>query len=134
MRNDIFHCLRNLLLLDAATCAVMGAGLSVGAEPVSELTGLPVRFLFFVGLALLPCALVMLLAAVVVGFRRLGSWVVFMGNFAWVIGSVLLPLADWVSPNGAGISFIYIQALAVLILVLLEVASYRKSRPAEVAA
>jgi hypothetical protein len=117
--------LRSLLLLDAATCAAMGLALDFGARPLAALTDLPEPLLLYAGLSLLPIAGFMALVALRPALQPAGGWLVVAGNAAWVLASLLLLLAGWVSPNGLGIAFVLVQALAVALLALLELAALR---------
>lgn len=62
--------LRQVLLLDAATCAAMGAALALASGPIARLTRLPEPLLLGAGLALLPIAAFMALVAL----RRPDGW------------------------------------------------------------
>jgi hypothetical protein len=123
--------LRRLLLTDAATCAVMGLALDLGAAPLASLTGLPAPLLLAAGLSLLPIAVFMALVA----WRPHPAAVrlVVLGNAAWVAASLLLlvsgPLTGWAAANGLGVAVVLAQALAVAGLALLEQAAARAARP-----
>lgn len=115
--------LRPLLALDAATCAVMGLALDFGARPLAALTGLPAPLLLYAGISLLPIALFMAVAA----WRphTFAVRLIILGNAAWVAASLALLVSGWVAPNGLGIAFVMVQALAVAALALLEQAAAR---------
>ncbi|MCB1884363.1 MAG: hypothetical protein KDG89_10275 [Geminicoccaceae bacterium] len=112
--------LRGLLLVDALTCAVMGLLLAVAAGPIAALTAIPSALLFEAGLALFPIAAFIAWVATRAPIRSAGAWTVIAGNALWVAGSVLLLVAGWIAPNGLGVAFIALQALAVAALALLE--------------
>lgn len=119
---------RSIVLLDAATCAGMGALLIAASEPLAVLTALPPALLFYAGLALLPVAVFMVLA--VLRPVPLLAWLVIAGNLLWVLESFALLLSGWVAPNALGAALIAGQALAVAALSLLEYAALRGLRPA----
>jgi|GEM_PF-1601911 len=119
--------LRNLLLIDALTCAAMGSVLALGAFGISPLTDLSEFFLTCVGALLLPLALLMAAFAMIPQIRRLGAMVVVAGNIAWVAASIILPLTGLISPNGVGLAVILVQALAVVVLIILEARALRRS-------
>jgi hypothetical protein len=110
--------LRWVLGLDAATCAVMGALLVAAAAPLAGLFGLPQMLLFWAGVVLFPCAVLMAASAALRPPPPAMVWLVILGNAAWVIASlgVLIVFA----PNGLGSAFVTVQALAVVVLLVLE--------------
>lgn len=112
--------LRTLLLFDAATCAVMGAILALGAAPLAALMRIPAPLLLYAGLALLPIAAFMALVGTRPAIPPAGAWLVIAGNAAWVAGSVLLLAAGWIAPNALGTGFVAAQALVVAVLAKLE--------------
>ncbi|MBC8024546.1 MAG: hypothetical protein H7Y89_01015 [Steroidobacteraceae bacterium] len=108
--------LKQLLVVDALTCFVFGLLLVAAAAPLAALLGLPQSLLFFAGVALVPCAGLMALAAKTLAKALVA--IVIAGNTAWVIGSVAVVLMFEVTTLGLG--FIVAQAAAVLTLAVLE--------------
>lgn len=112
--------LQPLLALDAATCAAMGLLLLAASGTVAALTHLPASLLFWAGAALLP------IAAFFGGLSRVQQpprWAVMLvvvGNMAWVLASVALPVLGLVQPNALGWVFLLGQAAVVLLLAILE--------------
>jgi hypothetical protein len=106
--------LRRTLAVDAATCASMGALLVALPAPLAGVLGLPAELLFYAGLALLPCAALMLAAR----RSRALAWLVVAGNAAWIAGSVVVLLVC--SPTALGYAFVIAQALVVAGLAELE--------------
>jgi hypothetical protein len=114
--------LRKVLLLDAITCVAMGLLLIAAAAELARMLGLPEGFLWWAGVALLPCAALM-------GFTsRVGAqtkppgwlvWLVILGNLAWVVAS-LLTVAVWFTPTALGAAFVLGQAIAVMALAAME--------------
>jgi hypothetical protein len=117
--------LPTLLLVDASTCALMGVILLFGSGPIAALTAIPAALLFYAGLALLPVAAFMALAATCRPVPPAAAWIVILGNVLWIALSLLLLLAGWITPNSLGVVFILVQALAVAILTILEHAALR---------
>jgi hypothetical protein len=106
--------LRRTLAVDAATCAAMGALLAGFQAPLAGLLGLPAGLLFYAGIALFPCAALMLAAMK----SRTLAWLVVAGNAAWIVGSVAVLLLA--SPTALGYAFVIAQAVAVAVLAELE--------------
>lgn len=121
--------LRSLLLIDAATCAAMGLALDFGAAPIARLTGLPQPLLLWAGLALLPIAAFLAVVALRPALRPAGARLAIAGNAAWVLASLALLTSGWVAPNGLGVAFVLVQALAVAALTGLELAALRHGAP-----
>jgi hypothetical protein len=122
--------LRRTLGLDAATCLAMGAAMTLGALPLSDLTGLPPALLMLAGLVLFPVAGLMIWLA-----RRHSApapmlWLVIGGNAGWVAASALLLFSGWVRPTLAGEIVVVVQALGVVALTVIEYAGLRHGRPA----
>jgi hypothetical protein len=120
--------LRTVLFFDAATCAVMGTALMLGAGPIASLTLIPPSLLYYAGLMLLPIAAFMALVALPANPPALGVWLVILGNIGWVIASVALIFGDWIAPNTLGILFIGAQAAAVALLAALEYGGLTSAR------
>lgn len=119
--------LRSLLLIDAATCAAMGLGLSLAAAPGATLTGLPPALLTGAGLVLLPIAAFLALVALRPPLQAAGGRLAVAGNAGWVLASIALLASGWVQPNGLGTAFVLAQAGAVAVLTLLELAALRRA-------
>lgn len=112
--------LSNLLNLDALACCIMGIGLIAGSGPISAWTALPAPLLFWVGILLLPIASFMAVSA---RLKPVPDWavnIVILGNCAWVIASLALPLAAAISPNPLGWTLLGGQAVIVAMLALAE--------------
>ena len=120
--------LRTLLLVDAATCVVMGAVLISGSALIATLTAIPSALLLYAGFVLFPIAAFM--AAVASQAWRAGVWLVIAGNVMWVAGSLWLMVGGWIAPNVLGYAFIAAQALAVALLAALEHVALRRASSA----
>ena len=119
--------LRTVLLADAATCVLTGALLTLGATLVAQLTAIPAALLFWAGAILFPIAAFMALTATRSVVPAPFVWLIIAGNAFWVVASIGLMLADWITPNVWGYAFITAQALAVAVLTLLEYAGMQNS-------
>ncbi|MEC9345210.1 MAG: hypothetical protein VYB54_03220 [Pseudomonadota bacterium] len=108
--------LRRVLLLDAIVSGATGLGLVLLAGPLAGLLDLPVDLLRWAGLALLP------FAAVVAWLGRRpvppagAVRTVLVINLLWAVDSFLIIGLGWVDPNGLGVAFIAMQAVAVALL------------------
>jgi predicted membrane channel-forming protein YqfA (hemolysin III family) len=120
--------LRKALLVDAATCAISGALMSLGAPLLSRWTALPSDLLFYAGLVLFPIALFMAMIALRSFVPPTMVWLIIAGNLLWVAGCVWLLVGGDVAPNALGQVFIAAQALAVAALTKLEHDGLRRSR------
>lgn len=112
--------LRNLLVVDALTCAVMGMLLLVAGGLLAGPLGLPADLLFYAGLLLLPIAALMALVALPARTSSPGAVIVIAGNWLWVAASIALPVLGFVAPTALGLAFLVVQAAAVAILAILE--------------
>lgn len=112
--------LRNLLVVDALTCAAMGMLLLVAGGPLVGPLGLPADLLFYAGLLLLPIAAFMVLVALPARTPGAGAVIVIAGNWLWVAASIALPVLGLVAPTALGLAFLVVQAGAVAILAILE--------------
>lgn len=121
--------LRTLLALDALTCLVMGAALCLSHGALASLLAVPGDFLFWAGVVLFPCALLMLLAAAPAHTPVFLAGIVVIGNAAWVVASVVAALVV-LDPNAAGVLFILLQAVAVGAIGWLEYQALPRSRTA----
>jgi hypothetical protein len=120
--------LRNVLLVDAATCAAAGLLMALGAMPMQEMLGLPAPLLRYAGLSLIPFA-----AALVYLSRRPASGAVvavIAANAAWVAASVLILVVGAIEPNRLGAAFVLAQAATVAVLAEMEYVGLRRSATA----
>lgn len=119
--------LRNVLLVDAATCVVSGLLMTIAAKPVASLTGLPADLLGSAGLSLFPIAAFIAFVATCRPAWPLGVWLVILGNIGWVAGCLGLLFGTFVSPTAVGMAFVSAQAIAVAALAELEFTGLRRS-------
>jgi hypothetical protein len=119
--------IRNLLLVDAVTCAAMGGALTLAAEPLMALTAIPAGLLFYAGALLLPIAAFMALVAMKPMGYQWAVWLVIGGNALWIAASLWLMFSGVITPNRLGHAFIGAQALAVTVLLVLEQAALQRA-------
>jgi hypothetical protein len=113
--------LRPALLLDAAVTGVNGIAYLAAAGPLEDLLGLPAAWLRGAGAVLLAFAVLVALAGRNPGAGPVRAIVAV--NALWAIGSVVLAIAGWGSPETAGTVWILLQALVVAGFAELQVAS-----------
>jgi hypothetical protein len=118
--------LRNVLLVDAATCVVSGLLMTIAARPVADLTGLPAGLLGSAGLSLFPIAAFIAFVATRQPAWPIGVWRVILGNIGWAVGCLGLLLGAFASPTAVGIAFVSAQAIAVAVLAELELTGLRR--------
>lgn len=121
--------LRNLLVVDAGTCAALAAILLLAARPLGDLMDIPSALLIWAGFVLVPTAVFMATCAILSVTRAWGAWLVVLGNAGWVVVSLALPISGGISPNILGWTFIVAQSAAVSVLAVLE---YRALRPRQI--
>lgn len=124
--------LRSILLIDAATCAVMGVLLTAGSGVAGPVMQLPAALLFYAGLSLFPVAVFMTIAALRDPVHPTAAWLIISGNVLWVAASFGLLISGWIAPNYLGAGFITAQALVVAVFARLEYAALHHAhwRPA----
>lgn len=123
--NDRHLFLRRVLGVDAATCAVTGALMMLGADWLSSRLGLPSALLFWAGVSLFPIAAFILWAATRREPASPAIWLVIAGNAGWIAGCALvLALFD---ATRLGWAFVIAQALAVVLLAELEYMGLRRA-------
>ena len=120
--------LRRVLWLDATSGIVMGLSHLALAEPLSGWTGVPVAWL-------------QMAAVIVFGAASLAAWLATRasppgagvrmlagGNFAWVAASLWLAFGAGLPLTTAGLVWVLVQAVVVLVLAELEWAGTGRTR------
>lgn len=120
------HFLRRVLLADAATCLATGLLLTLGANALQPLLGLPQALLREAGMLLYPFAALVLFTATRPELPRMLVWVIVISNALWAFDSAMLLLAGWVTPTLPGKAFVVVQALAVALFAELEFFGLRR--------
>jgi hypothetical protein len=123
--------LRNVLLIDTATCVLTGVLLVFSARLLAELTAIPPVLLFYAGVILIPVAAFMAVTATRTALSPLAMWVIVAGNALWVVASVVLMIGPWIAPSVLGHAFIEAQAVAVAVLTVLELDVVRSAQIAD---
>lgn len=118
--------LRSLLAIDAVTCAAMGVLLTAASSLVGHLTGISEPVLFWAGAALLPIAGFMAVCARLAPVPAWAASIVVLGNCAWVLASLALPVLGLIDPNPLGWLFLVAQVAVVALLAWLESAASRR--------
>jgi hypothetical protein len=117
--------LHRALQLDAVASAVLGALLVVTSEATGQLLDLPAMLLLDAGVVMLVWAGVTGWLGTRARVPRGGAAAVIIVNVLWAIDSLALLLTGWVEPNGLGVAFVVVQALAVLGLAALQYVGLR---------
>ncbi|HEU0180122.1 MAG TPA: hypothetical protein VFV58_38285 [Blastocatellia bacterium] len=117
---------RATLLVDAATCAVMGLLMTLISTRLSDLLELPAPLLFYAGLSLFPFSGFFLYVGTRVKTATFLAWATVFGNALWALGSILILLEGWVTPNIFGLCFVLFQAAVVAVLAGLEFIGLRR--------
>lgn len=88
---------------------------------------LPAPLLFYAGLSLFPFSGFFLYVATRGKTAAFLVWAIVLGNTLWTLGSVLILVAGWVTPNTFGLCFVLFQAAGVAVLVGLEFIGLKRS-------
>lgn len=118
---------RLTLQIDALTCGAMAVLLLVLAGPLGGWLDLPVGFLRWVGLVLLPWTALLAWFASHKSVTRTMVQTVMTGNILWIVGSIVVLANDRLEPNAWGVAFVMVQATAVAALTCLQAASLAQS-------
>ena len=119
--------LRYALIADALASGATGLLMAVGAGPLSGLLSLPEPLLRWAGIVLLPFAILVALAARPAEPSRSATLAIIFVNALWVLDSFALLATGWVAPNGLGVAFVAVQALAVGALAAAQAAGMGRS-------
>jgi hypothetical protein len=122
--------LRFALLADALASGAMGVLMTAGAGLLAPFLGLPFPLLFWAGLLLIPFALFVAWTGTREQPPSAAAGVIILVNLAWVAGSVVLLALLSQAPTSLGYAFVIAQALAVLVLALMQwTGASRAGRP-----
>jgi hypothetical protein len=127
MQDNSSHFLRNVLRVDALTCAVSGLASLTLADVLAEPLGLSLPLLRGSGAALLLVAAFIAFAAKNTPALRWPVWIVVLGNAVWVLDSVLVVVGDFEHPTTLGTAYVIAQAVVVAVLAELEYMGLRKT-------
>ena len=112
--------LRSILRLDGVACLAMGVGMAALAPTLGAFTDLAPSVLLGAGVVLLPTGTFILAVAQRREIPAKGVALIVLGNAAWVLASIALPLLGLVQPNAIGWVLLLGQAAAVAGLTALE--------------
>ncbi|MEJ2871295.1 hypothetical protein WCD74_26295 [Actinomycetospora sp. OC33-EN08] len=112
--------LRRVLLLDAAASGALGVASAAGSSALDDLLGLPPGLLLGVGVFLVVYALGLVALARLATVPRPLTWVVVLGNTAWVLASVALVVGTWSGLTAPGAAVVLAQAAAVAVFAELQ--------------
>jgi predicted tellurium resistance membrane protein TerC len=120
--------LRRVLLFDATTCAIFGFVLLAAGDALGRLLAIPASLAYGAAVVLLIFAA----AVAYVGTRRellwRAVWTIVVLNALWAVESVLALVAGRLEPDALGRSFIVAQAVAVAVIVELQIIGLRRAK------
>ena len=119
--------LRNILIIDAISCAACGLLQLLFGASLVELFALPASLLMWTGEFLLVYAAVVSVVAFKLPQPHPIVWTFVIGNFAWAIACAALLLGSWVEPTMLGKAYIVMQAVTVVVLAELQLTCLRRS-------
>ena len=105
--------LRTALRLDAVASGALGLACAAGSAVLDGLLGLPTSMLLGVGVFLVVSAGGLVVLAARRPVPRGGTWLVVLGNTAWVLMSVALAIGAWDRLTVLGVVVVLAQAAAV---------------------
>ncbi|MEJ2864644.1 hypothetical protein [Actinomycetospora flava] len=117
---DTRRSLRGVLRLDAAASGALGVAAAAGAGVLDTLIGLSTPLLLGVGVFLVVYATGLVLLAGLRAIPRLLTWVVVLGNSAWVLMSLALVVGAWDQLTVLGVVVVIAQAAAVAVFADLQ--------------
>ncbi|WP_404421715.1 hypothetical protein [Thalassospira australica] len=112
--------LKTVLMLDAATCLAFGLLLCIGNTFLARLLGLPADLLFYAGMILFPCTVLMFVTGRQACPHSLLVRLIVMGNLGWALASIAVLIVPVGTPTVIGYGFVIVQALAVMGIAALE--------------
>jgi hypothetical protein len=130
--NTIFpsRFLKFALITDAVVSGAVAALQLFGAGWLSELLMLPKVLLFETGVFLVGYTILLVLLARSTALWSLIIGVVVIGNIGWAMACVGLLTSGAVSPNVLGVTFVIVQAVAVLVFAAMEYSGLKASQSA----
>ncbi|WP_137125815.1 hypothetical protein [Roseomonas sp. HF4] len=119
--------LRTTLSADAAMSGISGLALVAASDALGRMTALPPALLLGAGLFLLPYSALLAWLAARPAVPRWLVGLLALGNLLWALECAALPLLGLVAPNGWGITFLAVQAVAVAVFAELYVVALRRA-------
>ena len=114
--------LRAVLRLDAVAAGALGLAATAGAGVLDTVLGLPSSLLLGVGVFLVVYAAGLVALAGRAVIPRPATWVVVLGNSAWVLASLGLVVGAWDRLTVLGAVIVLAQAAAVAVFADLQYA------------
>lgn len=127
-RRDSFLTLRQALLTDAVVSGLVGMLSLAGARWLDSLLDLPAALLAGSGAIMVVYAAGLLMLGNRDRIPETGARTVVAGNLVWAAACVVLLVGDWIEPNAAGIAFILVQIVAVVIFAEMQAMALCASR------
>ena len=121
LRDEHEPALRRTMIGDAAAVAVTGLLMVAAAGRLSDWLDLPTGLLRWPGLFLIGYATFVGWYSARPEYARRTVIALIVVNLAWVIGCLLVLVSDEFDPNGLGIAFILLNAVACLVVAALEI-------------
>lgn len=112
--------LRGVLLADAVVSGAVALFQLALAQTLATWLHLPVTWLVATGAFLVGYVVLLVVLARSARLSAAWVWLVVLGNIAWAVGCVLLPVSGAVNPSGLGLAFLVVHAVAVLAFAALE--------------
>lgn len=119
--------LRTALGLDAVMSGATAIALVAASGPIAAITALPATLLLVCGLLFLPYTALLAWGLTREFLPRWLVWVLAVGNALWAVECALLPLLGIVTPNGWGIAFLAVQAVAVAVFAQMYLTALRRA-------
>lgn len=125
---DARRSLRGVLRLDAAASGALGVAAAAGAGVLDTVIGLSTPLLLGVGVFLVVYAAGLVALAGLRAVPRPLTWLVVLGNSAWVLMSLALVVAAWEQLTVLGVVVVLAQAAAVAVFADLQWATGLRRR------
>lgn len=125
--------LRNILLLDGASCIAAGLLMAIGASLLAGLLALPGSLLLGAGVFLVVFGAGVLIVARQQAVATAAVMAIIACNIVWAVESAAVLLAGAVSPNAFGIAFVLAQAFWVAALASVQIVLLKRDKVARVA-
>ncbi|MEP7101235.1 MAG: hypothetical protein ABI781_12045 [Burkholderiales bacterium] len=112
--------LRRVLWADAIVSAAVGVVMTLGANALQGLLGLPASLLALAGVALFPYAAYVAWLATRRAVPRAAVWAAIVVNVVWAIDCAFLLFGSGLRPTWLGEAFVVMQIATVLVFAELE--------------
>jgi len=119
--------LRRILVLDALASGGTGLLMALAAAPLEDWLGVPATLLRYAGWCLIPFAGLLVLLARSQALPAGAVVGVIVLNGLWVVGSIVVLLAEVIQPSALGYAFVVGQAVVVALLAEMETVGLRRA-------